>query len=357
MDYSPLNITSFGIALRIKGNTIYNWYRDVLSGFASDGGQSVHANDIEVLTRHGTKVVEVPILKPDNFGDKMAIDEKLIGEDYYTIMSNRETGKLAMVCKSVACSELEQVIKSHDSSIPQPKSITRDLSSLYEKVCTDVFPQAIQVADKFHVIRNLMEAHQAVRVRHRQMELEKRRMALKEFKASEKQRLEECERLGKTFKLKKFHYKESQHANGETTLELLARSRYLLFKYDRQWNEKQRKRADTLFNLYPEIKQSYALSCQFRDFLSSKNIGKGYLEIDKILHHWYENVEESQIDEMLNFKATVESNEEFIVNYFLKGETNALAEGINSKIQKFISSNQGTRDRDFFFYRLALYYS
>lgn len=112
-----------------------------------------------------------------------------------------------------------------------------------------------------------------------------------------------------------------------------------------------------MFNLYPEIEQSYELSCQFRDFLSTKNIGKGYLEIDKILHQWYENVEESQIDEMLNFQATVESNEEFIVNYFLKGETNALAEGINSKIQKFISSNQGTRDRDFFFYRLALYYS
>ncbi|MDZ4203452.1 MAG: transposase [Bacteroidales bacterium] len=118
-----------------------------------------------------------------------------------------------------------------------------------------------------------------------------------------------------------------------------------------------KKRAIALFNLYPEIEQSYELSCQFRDFLSTKNIGKGYLEIDKILHQWYENVEESQIDEMLNFQATVESNEEFIVNYFLKGETNALAEGINSKIQKFISSNQGTRDRDFFFYRLALYYS
>ncbi|MDZ4203453.1 MAG: transposase [Bacteroidales bacterium] len=246
MDYGPLNITSFGVALHIKGNTIYNWYRDVLSGFASDGGQSVHTNDIEVLTRHGTKVVEVPILKPDNFGDKMAIDEKLIGEDYYTMMSNRETGKLAMACKSIACSELEQVIKSHESSIPQPKSITRDLSSLYEKVCTDVFPRAIQVADKFHVIRNLMEAHQSVRIRHRQKELEKRRTALKEFKASEKQRLEECESLGKIFKPKKFHYKEDRYENGETALELLARSRYLLFKFNHQWNEKQKKKSHRL---------------------------------------------------------------------------------------------------------------
>lgn len=34
-----------------------------------------------------------------------------------------------------------------------------------------------------------------------------------------------------------------------------------------------------------------------------------------------------------------------------------LAEGINSKIQKFISSNNGTRDTDFFFFRLANYYA
>ncbi len=44
----------------------------------------------------------------------------------------------------------------------------------------------------------------------------------------------------------------------------------------------------------------------------------------------------------------IESNEGYVVNYFIHGETNALAEGINSKIQKFISSNHGTRDKDFF---------
>jgi transposase len=60
---------------------------------------------------------------------------------------------------------------------------------------------------------------------------------------------------------------------------------------------------------------------------------------------------------MLNFKAMVESNEQVITNYFNRGDTNAIAENINGKIKKFISSNQGTRDRDFFFYRLALYYT
>ncbi len=56
---------------------------------------------------------------------------------------------------------------------------------------------------------------------------------------------------------------------------------------------------------------------------------------------------------MVNFKSMIESNEVYVVNYFINGETNALAEEINSKIQKFISSNQGTRDKDFFFFRLS----
>ena len=59
---------------------------------------------------------------------------------------------------------------------------------------------------------------------------------------------------------------------------------------------------------------------------------------------------------MLNFQAMVESNEGYIMNYFINGETNALAEGINSKIQKFIASNNETIDKDFFFFRLDKYY-
>lgn len=328
-----------------------------MSGFATDGNASLHANDITINQGGAPKVIEVPIFKSHNFGQKMSIDEKQISEDFYTVMSNRQTGKIAMVCCSMAFREIEEIFKRHPEVIPTVKSITRDLSPLYEKVSTTIFPDAMQTADKFHVIRNLMEDHQSVRIRYRQKELEKRRKAFKEFKAAEQQRLAECERWGKDFKPNKFHYKEHRYENGETALELLARSRYLLFKYSDQWSQSQRKRAKIIFKLYPEIETAYRLSCQFRDILSSKNVGRSYLQTDYLLHDWYEKVEESQIDEMLNFKAMVESNEQIITNYFNQGDTNAIAETINGKIKKFISSNQGSRDRDFFFYRLALYYT
>ncbi len=349
-----MNLTSFGTALHINPSTLYIWYRDVLSDYAKDKGKSVHKNDVK---RKGKKVIRVPIFKEENFGEKMAIDEKLIGEDIYTIMSNRKTGKLAMVCQSLNFKELKAVFEEHQKVVHKVKSLTSDFSLLYKKIGKEVFVHCIPIIDKFHVIKNLMDANQAIRVRYRQKELEKRRKAHNEFKANEKMRLEACEYSGKSFKPRKFHYREQQFENKETALQLLARSRYLLFKFQSQWTQKQTNRANILFRIYPEIRESYQLTCQFRKFMSKKNVGKHYLQIDKKLHQWYEDVEQAQIDELLNFKTLVETNEQEIENYFLNGETNALAEANNRKIKQFISSNQGTRDRDFFFSRLEKFYA
>jgi len=358
LDCCPTNLTSFGRFLQIKSNTLYVWYRDVLSDFAKDGGASVHRNDIQKTSAGRQEPIKVPIFKEENFGKRMAIDEKQIGEEMHTIMSNRETGKIAMVCQSLKSKDISQVLqKCERQTLSGIESLTRDFSSLYRKIGNDNLPDTIQIIDKFHVIKNLMEAHQDVRVRYRQKELDKRRKAHKEFKQIEKQRLEESEQSGERFVAKKFHYKEQRYENGETALELLARSRYLLYKFKSQWTDSQAKRARVLFEHYPEIAKAYSLACEFRDFMSRKNIGKHFLQIDKQLHQWYENVEDAAIDEMLNFKTLIETNEQQIMNYFLKGETNAMAEGINSKIQRFISSNQGTRNRDFFFFRLGLYFS
>ncbi|MBM3436978.1 MAG: transposase [Bacteroidetes bacterium] len=349
-----MNITGFGKALQIKGPTLYRWYKDVLSDYARDKTM-MHKNDITHPEKG--KEIGVPILKPENVGAKMCLDEKHIGDEIYTIMSNRQTGKIAMICKSINYSEIKQVFEKLQPALNQIQSITRDFSPLFEKVCSVLIPQTMQVGDKFHVIKNLMEAHQSVRIRYRQKELEKRRKALQEFKALELARLKECERTGKTFKPDKFHYQEEKLENGETLLEILARSRYLLYKFRYQWTERQQKRALALFRKYPEIEKTYSLCNDFRILMGNKNIGQHYLHIDKQLHQWYEDVELSEIDELQNFKALVESNEQIIRNYFISGETNSIAEAINSKIQRLIASNYGTRDPDFFFFRLSQFYA
>ncbi|MCP4142342.1 MAG: hypothetical protein GY755_19060 [Chloroflexi bacterium] len=61
----------------------------------------------------------------------MPVDEKHIGEDFYTIIRNSDTGKIAMLCNSYNFTGLEQVLVGHPSVLSKVKSITRDFSALY----------------------------------------------------------------------------------------------------------------------------------------------------------------------------------------------------------------------------------
>lgn len=352
-----MSLTSFGLTVGVQAPTLHRWYRDYLSDYSKDGGASIHKNDIEVKTKNGKTNIHVPIFKDENFGSSMAIDEKQIGEDMYTIMSNRETTKIAMICKSMRSDEIRQVIESHPNVKFKVKSISRDFSRMYAKVGREVFPQAKQVIDKFHVIFNLNSSLQDFRVFYRQKELTKKREAYNEFKKQEDIRKKEFELEGKKFTKRKFRYKTQKLSNGDTHLELLQRSRGLLFKFRSQWTEKQSKRAIVLFKEFPKLQTAYNLSIQFRNIMDRKNIGGHYLYLDKLLNQWYEDVDDSQISEMLNFKSLIEQNQDGVMNYFIKGETNAIAETNNSKIQKFIAANLGVRDKDFFFFRLGLYFA
>ncbi len=51
----------------------------------------------------------------------MVIDEKHIGEDFYTIITTRDTGKIAMLCNSFNFTEWEQVLVAHSSVLSKVK--------------------------------------------------------------------------------------------------------------------------------------------------------------------------------------------------------------------------------------------
>jgi len=61
----------------------------------------------------------------------------------------------------------------------------------------------------------------------------------------------------------------------------------------------------------------------------------------------------SYIPEIQNFTSTVIRHKIDILNYFENGDTNALAESINNKIQRFLIYNHGTRAPQFFFFRIS----
>lgn len=358
MDKLQANTTHIATALCIDGKKLWRWYRDVLSGFMEETSQEkLHRYDFDVTIAGKTKTVKVPILKTENIGPNMAIDEKQIGEEMHTVLSNRDTGKIALLACTIKLGELATLIPYFEGKAIDVKTVTRDLSNCYNSFCRQAFPNAIHIADKFHIVKSLLDAQQDVRVRYRQEILREKRLKYEAFKKKEKLRKLACQQNGQAYKKKSFHFKEEKLSNQETPMEVLVRSRFLLYKYEKDWTPNQAERAAVIFEQYPQIKQTYQLACSFRNWYKNENIGKPIDEIDQSLQKWYQKVEESDIDEIRNFKSLVERHQKHITNYFNDGATNAIAENINSRIQRFVTINQGTRDRNFFYFRIANYFS
>jgi len=208
----------------------------------------------------------------DNLGDNMAIDAKQIVGDFYTILTNRNSGKIALLAQTIKASEFSKLIPKFGLRGFYVKSITRYLSPAYDWISRQFFCNAIHTADKFHIIRHLLDSCQDTRIRYKQELLTAKRLQYATFKQQEQTRKQFCKENNEPFVAKKFTYKTQKLSNGETVLDALSRSRYLLYKYPQNWSETQRERAVTLFKLYPEIEKSEQLCCKFRDWYSKENV-------------------------------------------------------------------------------------
>jgi len=107
-----------------------------------------------------------------------------------------------------------------------------------------------------------------------------------------------------------------------------------------------------LFKLEPEIEKSYKLCCKYRAWYSNENVGRSVDEMRAVLRLWYSEVEKGGVLEMENFSSLVERHKGLILNYFVKGDTNAIAEATNSKIQRMITLNKGTKNKEFFWHKM-----
>jgi transposase len=287
----------------------------------------------------------------------MATDEKQTGEDMHTTVSNRKTGKTALMIGSLRYTDLQKSLNREDPVCREVETLTRDLSPLYAKAGSELFLNASPVADRFHIIRSLTVSCQDVRVRLRRDLLRERRIRYEAHKRREKERKKQCPDRGNEYVKQGFKYEERELSNGETALEALARSRCLPFKYPDDRTVKQRERACALFEKYPEIKTDYERSREFRNWMKKEHAGRSIRLIKDELSEWMKKVEQDGVDELLNFKSLIERNLIPVLNYFRFGATNAIAENINSKIQRFITINQGTGDREFFYFRMKKYFS
>ena len=309
----PISIGNVAYVLGMCSKKLQRWYQQVLSGFteAQENGE-IGKHNLITKEEGIEKEITVPILEPDNLGTKMAIDEKTIDGVCYTILSNRNTSKIALMAATLKTEKLMELMMQFDiDKRMQVKSFSRDMASNYDWLGRQAFMNAYHVIDKFHIIKNIIEQLQAVRIRYRQQELSKRREA----------------------KQNKEPYNEVNFISGDTTLQLLARSRGLLFLFPQQWSEHQQQRAKILFKQYPEIKKAYKLILRIRQWFKPPNGKVTYQKTrDKKQQKLNELIQEfmqSGIDEIKNVAWMLNKNMAQILHYFIAKETNAKAEAIN----------------------------
>lgn len=195
------------------------------------------------------------------------------------------------------------------------------------------FPKATQVTDRFHVQKLALDALQDIRIKHRWEAIDMENQEIREAR------------------VKNETYIPQTFTNGDTLKQVLARSRYLLYKAKKDWTEKQQQRATILFENYPDIKQAYGICQKLRNLFNNKNISK-QIAYTK-LAHWFREVEQSGFKTFNIVANSISLNYQSILNYFDNRSTNASAEAFNAKVKAFRSQFRGVRNVEFFLFRLT----
>jgi transposase len=135
------------------------------------------------------------------------------GLNYGTIIVNHENNKVVDLLPDRVANTLSTWLKSH----PTIEIITRDRSFEYGKACTDGAPQAKQVLDRWHILKNLRDALEHLLERHRKVIAE----VAQQFKTA----------LG--VPVYRPSYKQSEHAKAvlEMRCERILRARALFAEY------------------------------------------------------------------------------------------------------------------------------
>ena len=324
MDTKAVSANSVGEYFHVNGSQLSQHYKNHLSGYC-DWAQLEHAEDW--------------VLFPENIGERLCLDEVALSDgELYTILTNAgarcQKGSLIAMVKGVKSKDVIKVV----SMIPleqrsKVKEISVDMANNMEKIATTCFPSASVVTDRFHVAKLITEAVQEIRIAFRWE-------AIKEENALVKQAKKEGRK-----------HSPATYENGDSKKQLLARSRYLLFKPEHKWSGSQKLRGKILFREFPEIKKAYGLSMMFRNIYET-----AYNREDAVKKFisWYKKVSKYNMDSFITAAQSIYSHRDTILNFFNYRTTNALAESFNSKIKAFRSVFRGVRDLGFFIYRVSL---
>lgn len=305
----------------------------------------------------------------ENLGERLSIDETLLGKELRTILTNKEghgkKGSLVAICKGTKPENIIAVLMR----IPEEKrlavkEVTMDFSDSMYAIVKAVFPNATIVIDCFHIIKRCLDAAEEIRLKdkrkavkeqnHKKAEFNKKKQTLaknrKRYRAKHPKSYKGKKRGRKPMRLNA-RYVPERLSNGDTKLDLLTRSKRLLAMSADKWGARQKERMGILFSLYPKIREAYSLTQSLRSVFRKK-ITREQAAVE--LQKWYNKVAQSTLREVKAARDLIKSKEEEVLNYFINRSTNASAESINSKMKGFRADIHGVQDLPFFLFRCAM---
>lgn len=282
------------------------------------------------------------ILFPQNMGTHLSIDETALSNgELYTVITNKEgkgkKGSLVAMIKGTDSEAVNDILEQIPLDARRKvKEVTLDMAASMEKIVRRSFSKADLVTDRFHVQKLAYDAVQEMRIAYRWEAIEQ-----------ENKEMELARELGRSFVPNRLE-------NGDTEKQLLARSRYLLFKSEHNWTPSQVHRAEILFNRYPTLEKAYKLSRELAHiYQTSKLKGVAFTR----LAQWYDKVEKAGFKSFNTVARTIQNHYQSILNFFDNRSTNASAEAFNAKIKSFRAQFRGVRNIEFFLFRLANIYA
>ena len=249
-------------------------------------------------------------------------------------------GSLLAIVAGTKSSEVIAVLKKIPINIRNTVlEVTLDMSNAMDAIIKGSFPNVTIVTDRFHVQQLVSEAVQEIRIALRKKAIKEESRAILRFRKKKK----------KGDKA----YQPHTFENEDTKKQLLARSRYLLFKPSNKWTDRQKQRADILFREFPQLEHAYNISMLFRSWYETST-SKEQAKVE--LQRWYQKIEEEKIEPFLVAAESIKAFEDTILNYFNNRSTNASAESFNAKLKGFRTLVRGVRDVKFFLFRVSKLY-
>jgi len=209
LDNYPISSNSLEKFYDINGDHFGQQYKDHLSDYHL-WEQKAHADEW--------------ILFPGNLGARLSIDEtSLSNGELYTILTNKaakgQKGVLVAMVKGTKAESVIDVLTQIPKRLrDKVEEVTLDMAGSMNLIVKHCFGKAIKVIGRFHVQQLAYDALQEMRIAHRWEAINE------ETNAIDNARWEKTEYIPLRFD------------NGDTKKQLLARSRYLLFKSPDKWS-------------------------------------------------------------------------------------------------------------------------